>query len=189
MRIFAIAAAVLLGIGVSTGAGALGVEGVTLGIGEGEQGKASAEDVEFLRHATVVAQAIVDMGDLAMKRGQSPNAMTIGQRAHDQYNSIEENLLRWARHKGMGELYRALDPEEFALVRKLKAAKDDDFDLLFLSYLIQTQQKLAEMFRHEMETAKDPDLHQYTKVELPNLEEYVKAVPGVDTEMRSAAAQ
>jgi len=189
MRIFAIAAAMVLWLGIPTGAGALGVEGVTLGIGEGEQGKASAEDVEFLRHATVVSQAIVDMGELAMKRGNSPNAMTIGQRAHDQYMSIEDNLLRWARHKGMGELYRALDPEEYALMRKLKAAKDDDFDLQFLSALTETQAKLVDMFRKEKATATDPDIKQYATVELPNIEQYLKEAQGIATDMRSAAAK
>jgi predicted outer membrane protein len=134
-------------------------------------------DQVFLAKAAERAIAAVQMDEIAVARGQSPDVRRLArQRMFDRRRALDAEF-DLAHDKGM-PLPKYSDAAGQALVRAVQQAPDDEFDSVYHRAAEENLSRSIELFREGTRDTHDLDVRVYALVALPGLEGHLRQVTG-----------
>jgi putative membrane protein len=116
------------------------------------------QDKMFLRKAAAGGIAEVKLGQLAAQKGSSEEVKEFGQKMVEDHTKLNLELARVADSMGV-MLPKSMNKEDQAEYDKLNALSGNDFDVEYLSFMVQDHHKDLHEFRMEATSPTDPALH------------------------------
>jgi putative membrane protein len=115
------------------------------------------KDKMFLRRATEGGLAQVQLGQLAVTNGGSPEVKELGQKLAEEHTKLNASMAVVADSIGM-RLPKNLNKGDQAKYDKLKALSGEAFDKEYLACMVRDHHEDLRDFRVESQTTTDPDL-------------------------------
>ncbi len=153
----------------------------------GKMGSLSMADKQFVKKAAQGGMAEVELGQLAKERGSSDAVKQFGQRMVDDHSKANDQLKQLASNKGV-DLPSTLDAKDEATKMKLSKLSGEAFDRAYMKDMVTDHTKDVSEFRHESQSAKDPDVKNFASQTLPTLEEHLKSAKSVDSGLKPATS-
>ena len=132
-------------------------------------------DHDFIVAAAQGGLTEVKLGELAAKKGTRDDVKAFGQMMVKDHSAINDDLKALAAQKGVA-LPDGLDTKHQALLDKLTALPDTDFDDAYISAMIKGHKKDAKAFTAESADTKDPDLKSFLDKSTPIVEAHLEHV-------------
>jgi putative membrane protein len=126
------------------------------------------------KFAILVAQtdlAEIQVGNLALQKGNSPQVKQIAQKLVEDHTKTSTALKGIAAAKGL-TLPADTDPKHKAVAAKLESATGEKFDKEFLSTNSKDHHKVMKEFEKEANSGQDPELRQFASQFLPAIKEH-----------------
>jgi putative membrane protein len=136
-----------------------------------KQSTLSSNDREFMSEAATGGLMEVELGRLAVQKGQSADAKHFGQKMVDDHSKANAELKQLAAAKGVtlpGDL-KAEQKEERDKLAKLSGA---EFDHKYIELMVEDHDKDVKAFQDKANDAGDPDLKAFVTKTLPTLQEH-----------------
>ncbi len=146
-------------------------------------------DKSFMEKAAQGGKAEVELGQLAVQKGQSDDVKKFGQRMVDDHTKANQELQSIASQKGV-TLPDKLDAKDQATKDRLSKLSGEQFDAAYINDMVRDHRKDVAEFQHESKAAKDPDLKKFVQKTTPTLEDHLKQAQQIaPKERREAKAQ
>ena len=120
----------------------------------------SRADTNFMKEAATGGMTEVELGKLAQQNGQSDDVKQFGSRMAQDHGAAGDELSKLAGNKGM-TLPQQLDPKHRQLRDKLARLRGAEFDRAYMREMVKDHDKDLKAFRHQAQSAADPDLKQF----------------------------
>jgi len=132
----------------------------------------SAQDQKFIQDAAKGGMMEVQMGRLAMEKGQSQAVKNLSQRLIDDHSKGNRELEALAKRKGV-----TLPPDDAKMVYAMPLASKSgaDFDREFARALVEDHQKDIVAFEKQASSGSDADVKNWAKETLPTLRAHLSA--------------
>lgn len=156
---------------------------VVSGIAVYAEGKLTPADTTFVRKAAEGGMAEVKLGQLALEKASSKVVKEFGERMVKDHSKAGDDLKEVASKKGI-TLRDSLNATDKALYDRLSKLSGDDFDKAYMQAMIKDHEEDVAEFRRESQSAKDPDIRQFTSKTLPTLEEHLRLARNTGSEGR-----
>lgn len=126
----------------------------------------------FIAHAASAGMMEVQAGKLAQERGQSAAVKQFGQMLEQDHTQANNELIQLATSKGV-DVPRQMDKEHQAKLDKLRKAKADEFDRMFIEQVGRTDHKkdIAD-FERTVRESNDADVRGFAEKTLPVLKKH-----------------
>jgi len=147
------------------------------------EGKLAPADTTFVRKAAEGGLAEVKLGQLARERGSSKAVKDFGDRMVKDHSKAGEELKEVASKKGI-TLRDSLNATDKALYDRLSKLSGPDFDQAYMQAMVKDHEEDVAEFRRESQSAKDPDIREFTSKTLPTLEEHLRLARSAGSEGR-----
>jgi putative membrane protein len=144
----------------------------------------AGKDAEFMRQATVVNNAEVELGKLAQQKGTSPDVQRYGSMLASDHGKNQEKLAQLADMQKV-DLPAQLDTEHQQLVTKLSQAQGAQFDRDFIAAMIAGHEKAIAAFEDEVRTGQDSQAKRYAADTLPHLRHHLQFAREIQTRLTS----
>jgi putative membrane protein len=135
----------------------------------------AAADQDFLLAAAQGGLTEVKLGELAAKKGTRDDVKAFGQMMVKDHSAINDDLKTLAAQKGV-TLPTGLDVKHQAMLDKMTALPDADFDDAYISAMIKGHKKDAKAFKAEASDTKDPDIKSFLDKSTPIVQEHLEHV-------------
>ena len=146
---------------------ALAVAAVIAGPGFAQQMRAAPQpqqlsraDLSFANEAAVGGAAEVELGKLAQQNAQSDEVKQFGARMVRDHSAANDDLAKLARDKNV-TLPNGLDKQHQQLRDRLARLRGAEFDRAYMREMTKDHDKDLKVFRHEAQSATDPELKQF----------------------------
>ncbi len=153
----------------------------------GKVGSLSMADKQFVKKAAQGGMAEVELGQLAKERGSSDAVKQFGQRMVDDHTKANDQLKQLAANKDV-QLPSTLDAKDEATKTKLSKLSGEAFDRAYMKDMVTDHTKDVSEFKHESQSAKDPDVKNFASETLPTLEDHLKSAKNVDSGLKTATS-
>jgi putative membrane protein len=120
----------------------------------------SRADMNFMKEAAIGGMAEVELGKLAQQNAKSDDVKQFGGRMVEDHGAANKDLATLADNKGMA-LPRQLDAKHAQLRDKLARLRGAEFDRAYMREMTKDHDKDVKAFRHQAQSAADPDLKQF----------------------------
>ena len=126
----------------------------------------------FIAHAASAGMMEVEAGKLAQERGQSAAVKQFGQMLEQDHTQANNELIQLATSKGV-EVPRQMDKEHQAKLDKLRKAKADEFDRMFIEQVGRADHRkdIAD-FERAVRESNDADVRGFAQKTLPVLKKH-----------------
>jgi len=121
------------------------------------QATASDDDKKFVEAALKGGMAEVDLGQLAVKKGNSEDVKQFGQRMVDDHTKLGDQMKAVASEVGVTPPSMTT-PSDIALKAKLELLSGDSFDKAYISAMVKDHEEDLKDFRKEAATATSPEV-------------------------------
>ena len=155
----------------------------TTGSTGGTVSNLSAADKDFVMKAAIGGMAEVQMGKTAQQKGQSADVKAFGTRMVTDHSKAGDELKQLATTKGLA-LPTDLDEKNKKTADSIAAKNGKDFDKAYMSDMVKDHEEDVAEFRRESQSAKDPDIREFTAKTLPTLEEHLRLAKNTGSEGR-----
>jgi putative membrane protein len=139
------------------------------------QTNVSLADQEFILAAAQGGMTEVKLGQLAAQKGTRDDVKAFGQMMVKDHSAINDDLKALAAQKGI-TLPEGLDPKHQAMLDKLTALPDADFDNAYIAAMIKGHKKDAKAFKAEAAATTDQDVKNFLDKSLPIVQEHLEHV-------------
>ena len=129
--------------------------------------KVSAKDKAFMKKAARGGMKEVEMGQMGVKQGHSPEVRRVGERMVTDHTAANHELMGLAKQKGVDL------PTTAPHISKMKG---DNFDQQSLMDLQKDHQQDIAEFETESSAADDPDVKAWATKTLPVLKEHLQMI-------------
>jgi putative membrane protein len=146
---------------------------VVSGIAVYAEGKLAPADSTFVRKAAEGGLAEVKLGQLAKEKASSKAVKDFGDRMVKDHSKAGEELKEVASKKGI-TLRDSMNAKDKALYDRLSKLSGSEFDKAYMEAMIKDHEEDVAEFRRESQSAKDPDIREFTSKTLPTLEEHLR---------------
>jgi putative membrane protein len=153
----------------------------------GKTSSLSMADKQFVKKAAQGGMAEVQLGQLAKEKGSSDAVRQFGQRMVDDHTKANDQLKQLAANKDV-QLPSTLDAKDEATKTKLSKLSGEAFDRAYMKDMVTDHTKDVSEFKHESESAKDPDVKNFASETLPTLEDHLKSAKSVDSGLKMATS-
>ena len=126
------------------------------------------QDRAFLREATYINQAEIEMGELASTQGQHDEVQGHGQQMVTFHTSAQGELNGLANLKGEA-VPDTLQTADRELVNLLSGLEGFQFDSAYLHHQVIRHGETRSLFQGYVDNANDPDLLDYAVTNLPDI--------------------
>jgi putative membrane protein len=116
------------------------------------------QDKMFLRKTAEGGIAEVKLGKLAVQKASSDDVKAVGQKMIDDHTKINDDMAQVADTMGV-MLPKTMNKEDQAEYDKLSKLSGNDFDIEYLSFMVQDHRHDLHAFRIEAASPTDPALH------------------------------
>jgi putative membrane protein len=144
-------------------------------------------DRKFVMEAARGGVAEVELGKLASERASSDAVKQFGQRMVTDHGAANEALKDLAGTKGVA-LPTDLDPKHRKLRDRLAKLSGAAFDRAYVDEMVKDHRKDVADFRREAGRARDADLKTWAGKTLPTLEDHLKQVQSLQTQLKARGA-
>jgi len=151
---------------------------------------ADRKDTSFIKEAAQGNLSEVEVGKLAVERGQNSLVKQLGQRLQDDHAKSNQELTQIAQHTGVTLPDQA--KKEHAMT-KLEGKTGTDFDKAFAEHALMDHEKDIRKYQKALQDVKDPQLQAYISKSLPVLRQHLElaraagSAVGVDQKALTAA--
>jgi len=151
-----------------------------------KQAKLSSSDRKFVKEALDGNMAEVALGKLAAERASNDAVKQFGQRMVSDHGKAHEELAGLAREKGM-EMPADLERSHVKLRDKLSKLSGADFDRAYVNEMVRDHKKDVKDFEREASKAKDPEVKSFASKTLPTLQDHLKQIEQIQTQVKGTA--
>lgn len=164
------AAAMFIGIGGTVFA-QNNANGITPGSSSAKA--VSSADKKFATETAQGGLAEVELGKLAIQKGQSDKVKQFGQRMIDDHSSANTQLKSIAQKNNI-TLPTDINAKDQALKDKLSGLSGSDFDRTYITAMVKDHQKDIGEFQREASNGSNADLKGFAAQTLPTLQEHLR---------------
>ena len=132
-----------------------------------------APDETFMIKAARGGMAEVELGKLAVDKAASDEVKKFGRRMVDDHSKAGDELKTLAQNKHI-TLPTTVGPQDQALHDRLAKLSGAEFDRAYMREMTKDHDKDVKAFRHEAQSAQDPDLKQFAAKTLGVIEQHDK---------------
>ena len=152
-----------------------GDEGMMRGDNMGRMsGMLSQDDRKFMMMAAQGGMAEVAWAQAALNRAVSPAVKTYAQQMIDDHTKAGEELKELANAKGV-TLPADMDAKQRAMLDKLNQKSGADFDRMYVKESgVKAHEKMAQMFRKQMDKGQEAELQSFVSRTLPVVEMHLR---------------
>jgi len=126
------------------------------------QQQMSRADLDFMKNAAIGGMAEVELGKLAQQNAQDEQVKQFGARMEQDHSQANAQLETVATGKGV-QLPKQLDRQHQQDLDRLSRLRGGAFDHTYMRMMVQDHDKDLKEFKHEAQTARDPDLKQFAE--------------------------
>lgn len=165
---------------------AIGVASVIVGTGlapaQSPRGALSDADHKFVMEAAEDGQMEVELGQLAVQKASSEAVKQFGQRMATDHAKAGQELAQLAAGKGV-ELPKQPARKTRTEKERLAKASGAAFDREYVEMMVKAHEKDVAAFKRESQQAKDPDLKAWVTKTLPTLEDHLKLIKQIESQV------
>jgi putative membrane protein len=147
--------------------------------------KLATTEQKFVKEVASGGAAEVELGKLAEERASNDAVKQFGQRMVTDHGKAGDELGQLAQQKGVS-VSKEPSAKHKALRDRLAKLSGADFDRAYVSEMLKDHRKDVSEFRKQAQSAKDPDLKAWAAKTLPTLEEHLKMVQDLSTQVKKA---
>ena len=151
-----------------------------------DKAKLTSGDRKFLTQALRDNIAEVELGKLASEKASSDSVKQFGKRMVDDHGKAVDELKKLAEDKGV-MAPTDLDSTHKKLHDRLSKLSGAQFDRAYVAEMVKDHRTDVKAFQREAEKAKDPDLKSWAAKTLPTLQDHMKLVADVQTQVKGTA--
>jgi putative membrane protein len=151
-----------------------------------EPNQPNVADRNFARAAAVGGLAEVELGRLADRNGQSPEARQFGQRMVDDHTKANDQLKELAAAANI-PLPNAPGPEDQAMRERLDQMHGDAFDRDYIRGQISAHQQTVQLFEYEIGSGQDSQMKNFAAEALPILMQHLEMAQNINARLTGAA--
>ena len=146
--------------------------------------KVQRTDRNFIRKAAEGGKEEVELGRLAQGKASSDAVKQFAQRMVEDHGKANEELKDLAANKGVKLDKNA--PKKNAMMERLSKLQGVDFDREYVKEMVKDHKKDVAEFRRMHSGAVDPNLKAWIDKTLPTLEDHLKMIEGIQSQIASA---
>ena len=165
---------------------ALGVASVIAGAGfalaQSPRGALTDADRKFVEEAAEGGQMEVELGQLAQQKAASDAVKQFGQRMATDHAKAGQELAQLAAGKGV-ELPKQPARKTQMEKDRLSKASGAAFDRDYVKMMVRDHEKDVAAFKRASQQAQDPDLKAWVTKTLPTLEDHLKSIKQIESQV------
>jgi putative membrane protein len=147
--------------------------------------KVQRTDRNFIQKAAEANQAEVELGKLAQQNAASDAVKQFGQRMVQDHGNANTALMQLAENKGV-KLDGKLGKQHAQLRDRLAKLQGANFDREYVKAMVKDHKQDVAEFRKMHSGAVDPNLKAWVDTTLPTLEDHLKTIEGIQSQMASS---
>jgi putative membrane protein len=147
--------------------------------------KVQRTDRNFIQKAAEANQTEVELGQLAQQKAASDAVKQFGQRMVQDHSNANKELMQLAENKGV-KLDGKLGKQHAQLRDRLAKLQGAQFDREYVKAMVKDHKQDVAEFRKMHSGAVDPNLKAWVDKTLPTLEDHLKTIEGIQSQMASA---
>ena len=146
--------------------------------------KVQRTDRNFIEKAAEGGKEEVELGRLAQGKASSEAVKQFAQRMVEDHGNANKELTELAANKGVKLDDKA--PKKNSMMERLSKLQGADFDRAYVNEMVKDHQKDVAEFRRMHSGAVDPNLKAWIDKTLPTLEDHLKTIEGIQSQIASA---
>ena len=146
--------------------------------------KLQRTDRNFITKAAQGGRAEVELGRLAQGKASSDAVKQFGQRMAEDHGAANQELMQLAENKGMQLDDKTAKPDP--LLQRLSKLQGAEFDREYVKAMVKDHKQDVAEFRRMHSGAVDPNLKAWVDKTLPTLEDHLKTIEGIQTQIAAA---
>jgi putative membrane protein len=133
----------------------------------------SAADKMFAGEAAQGGLAEVEMGQLALQKGTSPQVKQFAQQMVSDHTKANQELMQLAKSQGL-DLPSEVDAKHKSDMDRLQGMNGSAFDKAYMQDMVQDHQKDVADFQKQAQSGGDPALKAFAQKYLPVLQQHLQ---------------
>jgi len=133
----------------------------------------SSADKEFLSGAAQGGLAEVELGQLALQKGTSPQVKQFAQRMVTDHTQANSELMQLGKSQNLN-LSAAVDAKHKSDLERLRGMSGTAFDTTYMQHMVQDHQKDVADFEKQAQSGSDPALKSFAQKYLPVLPQHLQ---------------
>jgi putative membrane protein len=142
-------------------------------------------DIIFLQQLSIGGRAEVELGKLAVDRGEADSIDNFGKHMVEEHGRTNSKLAALARSAKV-DLPPDLDAEHVAARGELNALRGTAFDLRYVDSQIKDHQKAVQLLIHEIGSGQHSGVRQFAAETLPGVMEHLEMAKTLHAELTGA---
>jgi putative membrane protein len=138
----------------------------------------SAPDKTFATEAAQGGLAEVEMSQLALQNGTSPQVKQFAQQMVTDHTKANQELSQLAKTQGL-DLPSQVDAKHKSAMEGLEGMHGSSFDSIYMQNMVQSHQQVIADFEKEAQNGSDPGLKSFAQKYLPILQQHLKMAKSV----------
>lgn len=147
---------------------------------------ANNPDATFYKHAAEGGLAEVELGNLAQQKSTNQSVKDFGAMMVKDHSAANEKLKSVAASKNL-KLPGSPSVAQMATKTKLKVLSGDTFDKAYVKDMIKDHQEDIAEFQKEAASGQDADAKGFAQATLPTLQNHLKRIQSIATDMGISA--
>ena len=160
------------------------VAGPGLAAAQSPRGTLSSADRKFLEEAAEGGQMEVQLGRMAQQKASNDAVKQFGERMVTDHSKANQELAQLASGKGM-ELPKQPERQAQSEQDRLSKASGSTFDREYVKMMVKDHEKDVAAFKRASKDAKDPDVKAWAAKTLPTLEDHLKSIKQIESQVAS----
>jgi putative membrane protein len=133
----------------------------------------SSSDRTFATEAAQGGLAEVELGQLALQRGTSPQVKQFAQRMVTDHTQANQDLMQAAKSENL-DLPTQVDAQQKSEMDRLRGMSGSAFDTAYMQHMLQDHRKDIAEFQKEAQSGRDPALKGFAQKYLPTLQQHLQ---------------
>ena len=151
-----------------------------------DKSKVPSADKKFVTEAAEGNLAEVELGKLASEKASNDAVKQFGQRMVNDHGKATEELAKLAQDKGVSTP-SGLDSKHQKLRDRLAKLSGAEFDRAYVDEMVKDHRKDVKEFQREADKGKDADVKAWAAKTLPTLQDHLKQIQDIQTQMKGSA--
>jgi len=139
----------------------------------GAMAAASSADKTFATEAAQGGMAEVEMGQLVLQKGTSPQVKQFAQRMVTDHTQANQELMQLAQSQNL-DLPTQTDSKHKSDRDRLRGMNGAAFDTAYMQHMVQDHQKDVAEFQKQAQSGSDPTLKSFAAKYLPILQQHLQ---------------
>lgn len=160
------------------------VAGPGLAAAQSPRGNLSSADRKFVEEAAEGGQMEVELGQMAKQKASNDAVKQFGERMATDHSKANQELAQLAAGKGI-ELPKQPGRKAQSEQDRLSKASGSTFDREYVKMMVKDHEKDVAAFKRASKDAKDPDVKAWAAKTLPTLEDHLKSIKQIESQVAS----